>query len=269
METKFRDISHKNFFQHRGIIMGVSSYAHVAIDFDFNWVRKSNREACSCISDLEKNLYQIGSMTSRNMARDQTKELRRTCDRLTKTTSDLESVFMPLETEINRHRESYEDLVAKNDHGAFTNGKYEGSEFTMASRGTRSDDYDVLDREKRVAPLIIGGIIWTLLGGGIGGGIGSIVSHFSGPSYDDDDIWQSTNVNSDNIDRLFNRTKETYSFSSLLSDKVYGLQKTMYFDQAKDLCGGVVDGYEIAIGDIFQGLRSLAVCKLSPTLVDP
>ena len=141
VETKFREISHKNFFQHRGVITGVSSYAHIAIDFDFNWVHKSNREACSCISDLEKNLYQIGSMTSRNMARDQTKELRRTCDRLTKTTSDL--------------------------------------------------------------------------------------------------------------------------------DKIFGLQKTMYFDQAQDVCGGVIDGYEIAIGDIFQGLRSLAVGKLSPTLVDP
>ena len=43
----------------------------------------------------------------------------------------------------------------------------------------------------------------------------------------------------------------------------------MYFDQAKDVCVGVIDGYEIAIGDIFQGLRSLAVGKLSPTLVDP
>ena len=269
VETKFREISHKNFFQHRGVITGVSSYAHIAIDFDFNWVHKSNREACSCISDLEKNLYQIGSMTSRNMARDQTKELRRTCDRLKKTTSDLESVFMPLETEINRHRESYEDLVAKNDHGAFTNGKYEGSEFSKVSKGTRSDDDEVLNREKRVAPLIIGGVIGVLLGGGIGGGIGSIVSYFGGPSYDDDDIWQSTNVNSDNIDRLFNRTKATYAFSQLLSDKIFGLQKTMYFDQAQDVCGGVIDGYEVAIGDIFQGLRSLAVGKLSPTLVDP
>ena len=269
VETKFREISHKNFFQHRGVITGVSSYAHIAIDFDFNWVHKSNREACSCISDLEKNLYQIGSMTSRNMARDQTKELRRTCDRLTKTTSDLESVFMPLETEINRHRESYEDLVAKNDHGAFTNDRYEGSEFTKVSKGTRSDDDEVLSREKRLAPLIIGGIVGVLLGGGIGGGIGSIVSYFGRPNYDDDDIWQSTNVNSDNIDRLFNRTKATYAFSQLLSDKIFGLQKTMYFDQAQDVCGGVIDGYEIAIGDNFQGLRSLAVGKLSPTLVDP
>ena len=269
VETSFRDISHKNVFQHRGIITGVSSYAHISIDFDFNWVRRSNREACGCITDLEKNLYQIGSMSSRKLARDQTSELRRTCDRLTKTTSDLESVFMPLETEINRHRESYEDLVEMTDHCAFTNGKYEGSEFTKASSVTRSADDDLLNREKRVAPLIIGGIIGTLLGGGIGGGIGSIVSYFGGPSYDDDDIWQSTNVNSDNVDRLFNMTKEIYSFSSLLSDKIFGLQKMMYFDQAKDVCEGIVDGYEIAIGDIFQGLRSLAVGKLSPTLVDP
>ena len=269
VETSFRDISHKNFFQHRGIITGVSSYAHISIDFDFNWVRRSNREACGCINDLEKNLYQIGSMTSRKLARDQTSELRRTCDRLKKTTSDLESVFMPLETEINRHRESYEDLVEKTDHGAFTNGKYEGSEFTKASSVTRSTYDDVLNREKRVAPLIIGGIIGTLLGGGIGGGIGSLVSYFGGPQYDDDDIWQKTNVNSDNVDRLFNRTEEIYSFSSLLSDKIFNLQKTMFFDQAKDVCEGIVNGYEVAIGDIFQGLRSLAVGKLSPTLVDP
>ena len=79
---------------------------------------------------------------------------------------------MPLETEINRHRESYEDLVAEKRPRRFTNGKYEGSEFTKASMGTRSDDDDVLNRGKRVAPLIIGGIIGTLLGGGIGGGIG-------------------------------------------------------------------------------------------------
>ena len=41
-------------------------------------------------------------------------------------------------------------------------------EFTKASRGTRSDDNEVLNREKCVAPLIIGGIMGTLLGGGIG-----------------------------------------------------------------------------------------------------
>ena len=69
-------------------------------------------------------------------------------------------------------------------------------EFTKASRGTRSDDDEVLNREKRVAPLIIGGIMGTLLGGGIG-------------------------------------------------------------------------EYENAIGDIFQGLRSLAAGELSPTLVNP
>ena len=107
VETKFRAISHKNFFQHRGVITGVSSYAHIAIDFDFNWVRRSNKEACSCITDLEKNLYQIGTMSSCKLACDQTRELQHTCDRLSKTTSDLESVFMQLETEINRHRESY------------------------------------------------------------------------------------------------------------------------------------------------------------------
>ena len=168
VETKF---SHKNFFQHRSIIMGVSSYAHIAIDFDFNWVRKSNKEACGCITDLEKNLYQIGTVSSQKLARDQTNELKRTCNQLTKTTSDLKSVFMPLETEINRHRESYEDLVEKIDHGAFMNGKIEENNFTKASRGTRSMDDDVLSREKRVAPLIIRGIIGTLLGGGIGGGI--------------------------------------------------------------------------------------------------
>ena len=36
----------------------------------------------------------------------------------------------------------------------------------------------------------------------------------------------------------------------------------MYFDQVKDICEGVIQGYEFAIGDIFQGLRSLAVGKL-------
>ena len=84
VETKFRAISHKIFFQHRGIITGVSSYPHIAIDFDFNWVRRLNKEACSCITNLEKNLYQIGTMSSRKLASDQTRELRRTCDRLTK-----------------------------------------------------------------------------------------------------------------------------------------------------------------------------------------
>ena len=53
-------------------------------------------------------------------------------------------------------------------------------EFTKASRGTRSDDDEVLNREKRVAPLIIGGIMGTLLGGGIGGYENAIGDIFQG-----------------------------------------------------------------------------------------
>ena len=162
--ASFKPTEQQNYFRHRGTVTGVSAYAHITMELDFQMIDHLITKGCSCLDATKA--WEMRKTPEGSYIKDTTGYkiifegvliMESSCVTLKAEAEKLERSFTAVDSEINRHRATYDDLQQSM-------------------------------RQKRVVGAVIGaGLIGGLMGSAGGFGLSALVL---GSDFDSSDIWE-------------------------------------------------------------------------------
>ena len=114
----------------------------------------------------------MGNM--KKLLKQRTQLINRRCEALQTEVSHLRESFQEIDTEINLHKDSYNNMQDRLRHGRSYNW-------------TTDNEQEILEREERAA---VAALAMSVLGGAIGSIGGYSLASLFGQEYDDSDIWE-------------------------------------------------------------------------------
>ena len=152
--TTFLKVHHPNYFRHAGVVKGVSAYAHISLTVNFEQLKQTIEYRCSCAhnvrAEVESNEHLMSN--TKKLLKQRTQLINRRCEALLTEVSYLLESFQEIDTEINLHKDSYENMQNRLRHGRSFNW-------------TIDDEQDSLECEERAA---VAALAVSVIGGAIG-----------------------------------------------------------------------------------------------------
>ena len=136
--TTFLKAHHPNYFRHAGVVTGVSAYAHISLTVNFEQLKQTIEYRCRCAhnvrAEVESNEHLMSN--TKKLLKQWTQLINRRCEALLTEVSYLRESFQEIDTEINLHKDSYENMQDRLRHGRSFNW-------------TTDDEQDILERASR------------------------------------------------------------------------------------------------------------------------
>ena len=267
--TTFLKAHHPNYFRHAGIVTGVSAYAHISLTVDFEQLKETIEYRCRCAhnvrAEVEKNEHLMGN--TQKLLTQRTELINRRCEALKTEVVYLRESFQEIDTEINLHKDSYDNMQSRLRHGRTYNW-------------TADDEQEILEREERSATVALA---VSVIGGAIGSIGGYSLASLFGQAYDDSDIWEKIDLSELEIQGIKEDMEWVQeSIESLNEDMEYVHRKFKESDWRNyqqertevqigkvDVCETALNSLTTEIRTILNGVDSLLNGKLGIGMIRP
>ena len=204
---------------------------------------------------------------TKKLLKQRTQLINRRCEALLTEVSYLRESFQEIDTEINLHKDSYENMQNRLRHGRSFNW-------------TIDEEQDILEREERAA---VAALAVSVIGGAIGSIGGYSLASLFGSEYDDSDIWEKIDVTELEIQGIQEDMEWVQESLESLNEDMEYLQRKLkntdwrnYKQERTEVQIGKVDVCETALSSltteirtVLNGVDSLLNGKLGVGMIRP
>ena len=241
--ASFDPAEQQNYFRNRGTVTGVSAYAHITMELDFQMISHLIEKGCSCLDATKA--WEMRKTPEGEFIKDTTGYkiifegiliMESSCIHLKSEAEKLERSFTAVDSEINRFRATYNNLQQSM-------------------------------RQKRVVGAVIGaGLIGGLMGSAGGFGLSALVL---GSDFDSSDIWERIELEATRVHHLENEYIKLDNWATVIQKELQKEVQLSHITTIVNSCNNMITDLSFRLRPLFNGVNGLIKGKLGTGLVDP